>query len=131
MEHIFSKIWEGTIVPSTFWFLRLCRQGWTCRWSAIWVLWDKLAWNTIVCLWCLSVNVSLVLKFLWWWVVESKIFYQKLTYLKEIIGFGWFLKYKIEFEIQILALFVTLSFMVFTKYNNFLWICLFLSKNLF
>ena len=42
--------------------------------------------------------------------------------------FGWFLRYKIEN--QILALFYSSPLIQNSKFNNFLWVCWFLGKNL-
>ena len=44
--------------------------------------------------------------------------------------FRWFLTYKIDFESQILALFDTSPLTQFSKFNNFLWVCWLLGKNL-
>ena len=44
--------------------------------------------------------------------------------------FGWFLTLKIDFECQILALFDTFPLIQFSKFNNFLWVCWFLGKNI-
>ena len=42
----------------------------------------------------------------------------------------WFLTQKIDFESQILARFDTSPPHLFSKFNNFLWVCWFLGKNL-
>ena len=49
---------------------------------------------------------------------------------KEWETFGWFLTYKIDFESQILVLFDSSPLTQFLKFNNFLWVCWFLGKNL-
>ena len=43
---------------------------------------------------------------------------------------GWFLTLKIDFESQILALFDTNPLHQFSKFNNFLWVCWFLGRNI-
>ena len=44
--------------------------------------------------------------------------------------FRWICTSKIDFEIHILALFDTSPLHQFSKFNNFLWVCWFLGKNL-
>ena len=50
--------------------------------------------------------------------------------MKKIKWFQWFLTSKINFEGQIFALFDTSPHTQFAKFNKFLWICWFLTKNL-
>ena len=45
-------------------------------------------------------------------------------------GNFWFFDIKIDFESQNLALFDTSPLTQFSKFNNFLWVCWFLGKNL-
>ena len=63
--------------------------------------------------------------------------YEKMFFPKKGLGlplprerFGWFLTEKIDFESQVLALFDSLPLIQNSKFNNFLWVCWFLGKNL-
>ena len=54
----------------------------------------------------------------------------KLQWKKNWERFQWFLTYKIDLESQILVLFDSSPLTQFLKFNNFLWVCWFLGKNL-
>ena len=96
-------------------------------------------------------SVSSVVELLWWWILESKIFWQNVKIVKSLytkIGYdfrnkvfqNWKLSknstnhmllnwkkirmiWMIHFKSQI---FDKLSFILFTKYNSFPWSCCFL-----